>query len=114
MLDLAKGTAATLAGNGVAGFRNGLGTVAAFNAPTGLAVDAAGNVYVADNQNHRLRKITPAGDVTSLAGQRAGFADGTGEAASFYEPTDVAVGRDGTLYVADTRNNRLRAVKEAP
>lgn len=109
-IDLVKKTVRTVAGGSLAGFRNGTGTVAAFNAPTGLTVASDGMIYVADNQNHRIRRITPAGEVISIAGQRPGFADGVGDAAQFYEPTDVAVSKSGIVYVADTRNQRIRAL----
>jgi sugar lactone lactonase YvrE len=109
-IDLVKKTVKTVAGGAIAGFRNGSGTTAAFNAPTGLTVGSDGMIYVADNQNHRIRRITPAGEVISIAGQRPGFADGVGDAAQFYEPTDVAVSKSGIVYVADTRNQRIRAL----
>jgi sugar lactone lactonase YvrE len=113
-IDLIKKEVRTLAGGSLAGFRNGNGRTAAFNAPTGLAVGKDGAIYVADNQNHRIRRVTPDGEATSLAGQRPGFADGKGDAAEFYEPTDVAVGKDGKLYVADTRNQRIRVLSVLP
>lgn len=103
----------TLAGTGVAGFADGDGKVAQFNfvrAP-GLSVDAAGNVYVADAGNNRIRKITPDGVVTTLAGQgTAGSTDGTGEQARFDTPFNVAVDKDQNVYVADTWNAKLRKI----
>lgn len=91
------------------------GTAAQFFAPRGVAVDAAGNLYVADSGNHSLRKITPAGVVSTVAGQAGvqGYADGDGSAARFAEPFGVAVDGAGNLYVADTSNNAVRKVTPA-
>jgi sugar lactone lactonase YvrE len=101
----------TLAGSGAAAFADGAGLVASFNAPVGVAVDAAGNVYVADSLNHRIRKVTPAGVVSTLAGSGApAFAEGTGGAASFNTPSGVTLDSVGDVYVADTLNHRIRKV----
>ena len=94
-------TLAGLAGN--PGSADGTGSAARFYFPSGVAVDGAGNVYVADAGNHTIRKVTPAGVVTTLAGLAGshGSADGTGSAARFYYPTGVAVDGAGNVYVAD-------------
>ncbi|MBD9394398.1 hypothetical protein [Acidovorax sp. ACV01] len=79
------------------------GTAARFNAPQAVAVDAAGNTYVADTGNHLVRKIDASGNVTTLAGQEGvcGNADGTGTAATLCSPTSIAVDRDGNVYVSE-------------
>ncbi|MBB5190815.1 sugar lactone lactonase YvrE [Silvimonas terrae] len=106
------GTVSTLAGLwSSAGNNDGQGAGASFFLPGGVAVDAQGVVYVADTENHNIRKIMPDGTVTTLAGRGvAGDADGIGNAAAFDEPGAIAVGVDGTVYVADTTNNKIRKV----
>ncbi|MEZ0184746.1 NHL repeat-containing protein, partial [Flavobacterium oncorhynchi] len=103
------GVVTTLAGS-TNGNTDGTGTTAKFNTPTGVAVDASGNVYVADMSNHNIRKITPAGEVTTLAGSTSGFADGAGTAAKFSYPYGVAVDASGNVYVGDYFNNKIRKI----
>jgi sugar lactone lactonase YvrE len=93
-----------------AGSADGVGGAAKFNAPTGIAVDGAGNIYVADSGNNSIRKVSPLGSVTTLAGQVQGSADGIGAAAQFDNPVAVAVDPSGNVYVADAGNNELREV----
>ena len=108
------GVVTTLAGSGVAGYADGTGTAAQFNRPDGVAVDSVGTVYVGDPMNHRIRKITPTGIVTTFAGSSvAGYADGTGTAAQFITPDGVAVDSSGTVYVADFSDHRIRKITPA-
>jgi len=109
-----EGTATIFAGlNDTPGSANGTGSVARFNFPTGLAVDGAGNVYVADSGNNTIRKITPAAKVTTFAGSALGSADGTGTAARFNDPFGVAVDHSGDVFVTDTGNNTIRKITPA-
>ena len=104
------GVSTTLAG-AVEGYAEGLGKAASFNTPSGLAMDAAGNLYVADTGNNAIRKVTPDGKVSTLAGDGlAGDQDGRGAAARFNGPIGVAVDDDGVVYVTDTYNDRIRRI----
>jgi sugar lactone lactonase YvrE len=108
-------TFSTLAGGVGPGSADGTGSAARFNQPSGIAADSAGNVYVADTGNNTIRKVTPAGVVTTLAGQAGsiGSADGVGSDARFNQPSGVAVDSTGNVYVADTYNNEIRKVTPA-
>src|SRR5438105_9553850 len=101
-------TFTTLAGQASIGSADGTGSAARFNGPDGVAVDSSGNVYVADQGNYTIRKITPAGAVTTLAGLvgASGSTDGTGNAARFKNPSGVAVDSSGNVYVADSHTIR--------
>jgi hypothetical protein len=102
----------TMAGIGAVGSADGFGLAARFDSPRGVAVDAAGNVVVADAFNNTIRQVSPVGDVTTLAGtaQVAGTNDGAASAARFSFPFGVAVDGAGTTYVADTLNRVVRAI----
>ncbi|MCU1382798.1 MAG: repeat protein [Acidobacteria bacterium] len=91
---------------------DGAGGEARFRRPTGVAVDLAGTVYVADELNHVIRKVTSAGSVTTFAGAHgsSGSEDGVGSAARFFRPNGVAVDSVGTVYVADTNNSTIRKI----
>jgi len=96
------------------GFADGTGTAAQFHFATGIEADAAGNLYVTDNYNYRIRKITPQGVVTTIAGIGTnGTADGSNAAAQFSLPNDLAIATDGTIYVADWANHRIRKIDPA-
>ncbi len=108
-----NGTVTTFAGQlGVAGTANATGTNAQFNAPSGLAFDASGNLYVSDTGNNTLRKVTPAGAVSLFAGAAGsgGFADGPVGSALFNSPLGIAVASNGTVYVADSGNHCIRQI----
>jgi len=108
------GTTSSLAGNGDIGSKDGLDTVARFYFPNSLTVDASGNVYVTDDINNLIRAITPAGAVTTLAGNgQAGSQNGLGTQASFNDPAGISVDALGNLYVADANNNLIRKITSA-
>jgi sugar lactone lactonase YvrE len=112
----ASGLVTTLAGTaGTFGSADGTGPAAQFGLPLGVAVDAAGNVYVSDSYFNTIRKITPAGVVTTLAGSAgmAGHADGSGASALFYQPAGIGIDASGNIYVADSGNNTVRKVTSA-
>lgn len=108
-----EGVVTTLAGQaGVTGHTNGPGLSASFNEPDGIAVDSSGYVYVADSMNDLIRKITPAGVVSTLAGQAGvkGHRDGNGSSSSFYYPLGIAVDRRGNVYIGDRWNHIIRKI----
>ena len=100
----------TFAGNSEHGIADGEASAAQFFYPTGIAIDAAGTLYVVDWGSDRIRKITPKGEVSTLAGSEEGFADGQGSAARFSHPFGIAIDAEGNLYVADSGNNRIRKI----
>ena len=106
-----EGMVSTFAGNGSEGFADGAGSNALFKHPAGLSVDMQDNIYVADKDNSCIRKITPGGIVTTLAGNGTpSFADGTGNNAGFNSPTDVEADLSGSIFVADNFNHRIRKI----
>jgi RHS repeat-associated protein len=106
------GTVTTFAGSGAVGDGDGPALQAAFKQPLGLAFDLAGNLLVADSGNHRIRLISPAGAVTTLAGGvHDGFADGQAAQALFKQPSGLVVASSGVVFVADTGNNRIRRIE---
>merc|ERR1712046_10351 len=108
------GKVTTFAGSGEAGWNDRRGIDAMFHNPSGLAIGANGNVIVADQMNHCIRSITPAGDVSTIAGSgEPDFKDASSKKACFNAPTSVAVDGNGNVFVADRQNHRIRKlVKE--
>jgi sugar lactone lactonase YvrE len=112
---LAPGGITTVAGNGTAGYSgdNDSATNAELSSPTGVAVDSSGNIYIADQQNNRIRKIDPSGVITTVAGNgTAGYSGDGGPATSaeLDDPSGVAVDASGNLYIADSLNSVIRKV----
>lgn len=107
-----NGDVSLVAGTGAAGTADGNAlSTAQFNKPGALTVANDGTIYVSDTANNLIRKITPDGTVSTIAGSgTAGFADGTGTDAKFNDPTGIAIGNDGRLYVCDRLNNRIRVL----
>jgi sugar lactone lactonase YvrE len=104
------GDVTTFAGSS-SGYAEGTGTAARFSGPEALTVDSFGVVYVADTYNHRIRKITPEGVVTTWVGSSEGNTEGTGTAAQFSYPTGIAIDSAGVGYVVDQGNQRVRKIQ---
>jgi sugar lactone lactonase YvrE len=114
---ISGGTITTVAGNGTAGYSgdNGPATSAELNNPTGIAVDAAGNLYIADTVNQVVRQVNPAGKISTIAGENgagAGYSGDTGTAvtAQLNSPTAVVLDSSGNIYIADSGNNTIREI----
>jgi len=108
------GIVSTIAGNDTSAFADGPGAVAKFNSPAGITLDASGNIYVADQSNNRIRKISPDGLVSTIAGNGVdGFRDGAAADAEFGLPFGVAVDASGNVYVSDLENLRIRKISGA-
>ena len=109
------GVVSTYAGTGVQGSMDGAAASATFNQPSGIAIDTAGNLYVSDTYNNKIRKITPAGIVSTLAGSGASspVTDGAGASATFNHPQSIVVNAGGDLLVSDQYNNLIRKVTAA-
>ncbi|MBK6848117.1 MAG: hypothetical protein IPG96_11480 [Proteobacteria bacterium] len=110
-IDTTTGAVTTAYGSGSPGYLDGTGRYALFNQPHGVARDASGNLYVTDSGNNRIRKVTPNGEVTTLAGSgSSGHLDGVGTAAQFSDPQGIAFDGQGSLVVADQNNSLIRKV----
>lgn len=107
-----SGSVTTFAGSGVAGIADGTGTAAQFSTPGAITVAPSGDIYLTDGDHATVRKITPAGVVTTIAGSGTpGFADGAASSAQFNWPGGIAVNQFGIIYVADSGNNRIRVIQ---
>ncbi len=108
-----SGAVTTTAGDGNPGFWDGQGSGAQFNNPQGVAIDGAGNLYIADGNNHRIRRLDNNNTVIKLAGLDRGFKDGTATESRFADPAGVAVDGAGHVIVADTTNSLVREIDPA-
>jgi streptogramin lyase len=109
-IDLGSNVPYVLAGNGLAGSIDGMGTGAEFHSPMGIVVNTIGDVFVADKFNHRIRKIDPTGLVTTIAGSTSGNVNGLGTAAKFSAPSGITIDASGNIFVADTGNNQIKKI----
>ena len=108
-----SGIVSTYAGNGIAGSIDGQAANAQFNSPSGVCIDSSGNLYVADFQNHSIRKITSDGNVSTIAGSgQPGYSDGFGTDAQFDYPRGICIDASGVLYVSDSWNHRIRKITQ--
>src|SRR5688500_9935708 len=103
------GAVSTLAGS-TGGYADGTGTTAQFNGPCGITIDSEGIMYVAEFSNHKIRKITPAGVVSTLAGTTSGFSDGNFTGAKFASPYGICRDAQGSIYEADRYNYKIRKI----
>lgn len=105
------GIVTTVCGSGIAGYAEGSANYAMFNMPDSLAIDIQGNLYILDTKNNRIRKVTSNGTVSTIAGDgQIGYSDGEGSKAQFYLPGGITVDPQGTLYITDAKNHRIRKI----
>ncbi|MCE7997216.1 MAG: hypothetical protein HEP71_34970, partial [Roseivirga sp.] len=110
IMDVNGNVSAFVGSSGNTGLVDGTGSAARFFDIRGITLDNDGNLIVADKENHAIRKVTPAGVVTTIAGGTAGFMDGIASVAMFNKPTSVLVDDDGNIFVGDAANNRIRKI----
>lgn len=104
-----SGVVSVLAGS-IRGDVDGAGTAAQFDRPFGIATDTQGNVYVTERDIHKIKKITPQGQVTTIAGSTIGYLDGNANQAKFDTPSDLVVDANGIIYVTDASNDKIRKI----
>jgi sugar lactone lactonase YvrE len=102
------GDVSTIAGSTISGYADGLGSAAKFAGLNGICCDTSGNLYVTDRFNYKIRKITPNGMVSTVAGSTVGYLDGNGISAQFNQPFGITLASDGNFYIAERENNRIR------
>lgn len=107
---ISSGNVSTFAGSGTTGYADGQDVSASFSFPWGIAVDSSGNVFVAEQNNSRIRKISPSALVSTFVGSGFGYIDASGTSAKVANPTGMTMASDGTIYLADTGNNRIRKI----
>ncbi len=109
-VEVITGNVTVIAGSGIAGSEDGVGSASSFSGPRGIVVDVVGNIFVAE-YNHKIRKITPSGVVTTVAGSGEGtLINGVGTEAAFRFPAGLTLDKTGYLYVGDAGNNCIRKV----
>lgn len=105
-----NGQVSTYAGIGLAGYKDGPADQAMFNRPLAICVDKQDNLYVADFENHAIRKITPDGKVSTFVGGKMGFKDGTGEYAQIAGPASLSIDKNGNIFMVDVYNSAIRKI----
>jgi len=105
-----QGSVTTIAGSSQRGKLDGVGSSAQFSYPDGIAIDCMGNLFVSDRGNHRIRKVSEKGEVTTLAGSTEGFADGRGSRAQFANPIGIVIDGKGDVFVCDFANHLIRKI----
>lgn len=110
-INLTTSMVSTIAGS-INGYVDGIGTAARFRGPGGICIDNNSNIYVADGNNNRIRKIAPSTEVTTFAGFSSGTRDGAVDYASFYGPRGIVLDNDGAFYIADSGNSRIRKITD--
>jgi DNA-binding beta-propeller fold protein YncE len=108
-LNIQNNVVSRITGDGE-GDKNGYVSIAQFRYPRDIAVDAKGNLFIADEGNHKIRKIDTNGNVTTYAGSVEGYLEGAAHEAQFSFPYGIGVDNEGTIYVADTSNNSIRKI----
>lgn len=107
-----QGNISTVTGSGKQGYKDGSFEEAEFNYPSGLAIDSNDEIYVADTNNHRIRKLNKDGTVTTVSGTKKGYSSGNINFARFNSPTHLAIDTQGNIYVSDQGNHKIRKISQ--